>query len=184
MKENMLDILMYLFEHCLDSETGVMPEESVLRGHLDDAGFQHQEIDKAFAWLEALANAREHNFDDQLGSNRSIRVYATQEQLRLDRECRGFMQFLEHTGVLDPVNRELVIDRDRVYELNGEDSRTLAALGAFRVVPERDLGSDRDDLHRRLRGFSFMQAEEFQSFVDPGRSGRTCRMERRALSGA
>ncbi|MDZ4261565.1 MAG: DUF494 domain-containing protein [Pseudomonadota bacterium] len=116
MKENMLDILMYLFEHCLDSETGVMPEESVLRGHLDDAGFQHQEIDKAFAWLEALANAREHNFDDQLGSNRSIRVYATQEQLRLDRECRGFMQFLEHTGVLDPVNRELVIDRAMALE--------------------------------------------------------------------
>ena len=58
MKENMLDILMYLFEHCLDSETGVMPEESVLRGHLDDAGFQHKEIDKAFAWLEELADAR------------------------------------------------------------------------------------------------------------------------------
>ena len=25
--------------------------------------------------------------------------------------------------------RELVIDRDRVYELDGEDSRTLAAVG-------------------------------------------------------
>lgn len=35
--------------------------------------------------------------------------------------------------------RELVGDRDRVYELDGEDSRTLAAVGAFRVVPERDL---------------------------------------------
>lgn len=34
--------------------------------------------------------------------------------------------------------RELVVDRDRVHELNGEDSRTLAAVGAFRVVPERD----------------------------------------------
>src|SRR6185295_4119040 len=40
--------------------------------------------------------------------------------------------------------RELVIDRDHVYELNGEDSRTLAAVGAFRVVPERDLERDRD----------------------------------------
>lgn len=35
--------------------------------------------------------------------------------------------------------RELVVDRDRTYELNGEDSRTLAAVGAFRVVPERDI---------------------------------------------
>jgi hypothetical protein len=37
------------------------------------------------------------------------------------------------------LERELVLDRDRVYELNGEDSRTLAAVGAFRVVPEHDL---------------------------------------------
>ncbi len=28
--------------------------------------------------------------------------------------------------------RELVVDRDRVYELDGEDSRTLAVVGAFR----------------------------------------------------
>jgi hypothetical protein len=46
--------------------------------------------------------------------------------------------------------RELVVDRDRVYELDGEDSRTLAAVGAFRVVPEHDLDlphDTRDNLH-------------------------------------
>lgn len=35
--------------------------------------------------------------------------------------------------------RELVVDRDRVYELDGEDSRALAAVGTFRLVPEHDL---------------------------------------------
>ena len=34
---------------------------------------------------------------------------------------------------------ELVVSRDRVYELDGEDSRTLAVIGTFRVVPEQDL---------------------------------------------
>ena len=49
--------------------------------------------------------------------------------------------------------RELVAIRDRVYELNGEDSRTLAALGAFRVVPEQDLDIDHDTLeHLRDEG--------------------------------
>jgi hypothetical protein len=38
--------------------------------------------------------------------------------------------------------RELVVDRDRVYELNGEDSRSLAAVGTFRVVPKQDLETD------------------------------------------
>jgi hypothetical protein len=38
--------------------------------------------------------------------------------------------------------RELVVDRDRVYELNGEDTRALAAVGTFRVVPEEDTDHD------------------------------------------
>jgi hypothetical protein len=39
----------------------------------------------------------------------------------------------------------LVRDRDRVYEINGAESRTLATLGAFRVVAESDLGDRRDE---------------------------------------
>jgi hypothetical protein len=35
--------------------------------------------------------------------------------------------------------RELVHDRDRVYEIDGSESRMLATIGAFRVVSERDL---------------------------------------------
>ena len=49
--------------------------------------------------------------------------------------------------------RELTVDRDRVYELNGEDSRTLAAVGTFRVVPEQDIDVERDTLgHLRDEG--------------------------------
>jgi len=42
-------------------------------------------------------------------------------------------------------DRELVRDRDRDYSLNGSDSRTLATVGAFRVVSERDLRDPRGD---------------------------------------
>jgi hypothetical protein len=37
-----------------------------------------------------------------------------------------------------------VHDRDRDYTLNGSESRTLATVGAFRVVSERDLRDPRD----------------------------------------
>ena len=50
---------------------------------------------------------------------------------------------------LDPPRadeRELVVERNRVYELDGEDSRALAAIGAFRVVPEHDLDLPHDTL--------------------------------------
>jgi hypothetical protein len=41
--------------------------------------------------------------------------------------------------------RELVHDRDRDYTLSGAESRTLATVGAFRVVSERDLLDPRED---------------------------------------
>lgn len=40
-------------------------------------------------------------------------------------------------------DRELVHDRERDYTLNGSESRTLATVGAFRVVSERDLRDSR-----------------------------------------
>jgi hypothetical protein len=43
------------------------------------------------------------------------------------------------------VDRELVQDdRENLYELNREDSLTLATIGAFRVAAERDLEAVRD----------------------------------------
>jgi hypothetical protein len=40
--------------------------------------------------------------------------------------------------------REIVHDRARDYRLNESDARTLATLGAFRIVSERDLHDTRD----------------------------------------
>ena len=73
------------------------------------------------------------------------------ERDRADRDARdGLMHDLD---LPRGDARELVIDRDHMYELNGEDSRTLAAVGAFRVVPEQDLDIDHDTLgHLRAEG--------------------------------
>jgi Smg protein len=40
-----------------------------------------------------------------------MRIYTAVEATRLDVEARGLLLFLEHSGILDPESRELVIDR-------------------------------------------------------------------------
>jgi hypothetical protein len=78
------------------------------------------------------------------------RVYDQRD--RDDRDPRGGL--MHDLDLPRGEDRELVVDRDRVCELNGEDSRTLAAVGAFRVVPEHDLDIDHDTLdHLREQGF-------------------------------
>lgn len=47
--------------------------------------------------------------------------------------------------------RRPVRERDRVYEINGTESRMLAAVGAFRVVAESDLHDGRDDNTRKAQ---------------------------------
>ena len=117
MKENVIDILMYLFEHCMDYDQGVMPDEEALRDHLDNAGFQHNDIDKAFAWLEGLTEARQVAGESaHAPSQRAIRILTADEQRKLDSECQGFLLFLEQSGILEPLSRELVIDRAMALE--------------------------------------------------------------------
>jgi hypothetical protein len=47
--------------------------------------------------------------------------------------------------------RRPVRERDRVYEINGTESRMLATVGAFRVVSESVLHDGREDTRRALR---------------------------------
>jgi hypothetical protein len=47
--------------------------------------------------------------------------------------------------------RRPVRERDRLYEINGTESRMLATVGAFRVVSESDLHDGRADTRRAQR---------------------------------
>ena len=109
MKENLLDVLMYLFENYLDDETEVQPDKELLRIELEEAGFDRGEVNKAFGWLEGLAADPARGM--QRHATSSIRVFNTDELLRIDTESRGFLLYLEQIGILNQEHRELVVDR-------------------------------------------------------------------------
>ena len=110
MKENVLDVLMYLFETYTDADAEPEPDRNALRGELERAGFHDREIDKALEWLDGLA-AREEDPVWQSPTDRAIRVFNEEEYTRLDSDCRGYIMYLEQIGILTPAQRELVIDR-------------------------------------------------------------------------
>jgi Smg protein len=111
MGEGVLDVLMYLFENYIDSDTDYQADQEVLAVELYEAGFRRGEIRKALAWLEGLAKLQAQSAS--IGTQRStaLRVFTTDETERLDGECRSFLLYLERVGVLEPAMRELVIDR-------------------------------------------------------------------------
>ena len=111
MKENVLDVLIYLFENYM-FEDEFEPDQETLIVELSQAGFEHTMIDQAFDWLENLAQMCEQNaFGTDIVGRGAIRHYSPEEQEQLTVEAQGLLISLEQCGVLDPVSREMVIDQ-------------------------------------------------------------------------
>ncbi|MDH5544310.1 MAG: DUF494 family protein [Gammaproteobacteria bacterium] len=111
MKESVLDVLMYLFENYLDDDEEITADRDILNTELKQAGFGEMEVEKALSWLEDLASLKESGFKSNLRDIHAFRVFTEQEVKKLDRECIGFLMFLEQIGVLTHATREMVIDR-------------------------------------------------------------------------
>lgn len=109
MKETILDVLLYLFEHYFYDDPDAVRDRDSLQNGLIQAGFSPAEIHKAFDWLDELARQRPASAMPRRDT--PVRVYAEPEMDRLDLECRGFLMFLENSGVIDADQRELVLDR-------------------------------------------------------------------------
>ena len=110
MKESVLDVLMYLFENYFYEEPEEQPDRDSLEQNLHEAGFTNQEIDKAFKWLDGLAEQR-FQPEFKMHTAEPVRVFVDSEVNRLDTDCRDFLMYLSNCGVLDVQRRELVLDR-------------------------------------------------------------------------
>jgi len=111
MKENVLEVLMYLFENHMKDNCNMQQSQNVLVGELTQAGFHSDEIHKAFDWLEGLAKFQDNTKTLDAASDKSFRIFTPYESSRLDVACRGFLTFLEQIKILNPITREYVIDR-------------------------------------------------------------------------
>src|SRR5690606_41050875 len=58
MKESILDVLLYLFEHYFTEDADLVRDRDSLQSGLLQAGFSPAETSKAFDWLDALAAQR------------------------------------------------------------------------------------------------------------------------------
>lgn len=105
----MFDILVYLFENYV--HPAACPESAQLARKLSAAGFEEDEISEALEWLSGLRDAPVALPALDAPRGDSVRLYAPEEQARLDVDCRGFIAFLESAGVLDASMRELIIER-------------------------------------------------------------------------
>jgi Smg protein len=104
----MYEILVYLFENCQQADVAYDRERVAKK--LSAAGFEDSDISEALHWLAGV-RAPQPEFSKLPDSSSTFRAFAPRELLKLDAGCRGFLLTLEHSGILNPQTREVVIER-------------------------------------------------------------------------
>jgi Smg protein len=117
MNGTVLDILLYVFDRYMFDEAPDVPEREALARQLASAGFGEANVERALDWLADLAGLRNHiqlsptTIEGVTRPTAALRLYSAQEIERLSAECRGMLLTLEAADILQPEQRELVIDR-------------------------------------------------------------------------
>lgn len=129
----MFEILMYLFENYMDGSVALNADQDTVVTELEQVGFTRNEIGRALDWLDGLNRVQETVHSGPQYTSHAIRHYSLEECERIGQEGRGFLLYLEQLGILDPMTREIVIDRlmaldHREVDLGGIKWVVLIAL--------------------------------------------------------
>lgn len=130
MKEGVMDILEFLFDHYMLVKVAPLPDHEHLSHELEQAGFEVEEIDKAMIWLEGLGTLEEESAPWLKKNSLGLRVFTSAEAHKLGKEAMGLLYQLEIIGILDAVSREIIVDRVMAFEeeVTFEDFKQIVAF--------------------------------------------------------
>ena len=125
----MFEVLVYMFENYF--EVDIRPDQHTLSKELFAAGFDQEDINGAFNWFSALEEMTEKAGTIANGQGLGMRIYAESESEKISGESLSFIMFLEQANILNPAQRELVIDRAMALpqmEVSIEETRWIVLM--------------------------------------------------------
>lgn len=133
----MFDILMFLFESYFDA--GTYPEPDKLSIKLSAAGFDDGDIHQALVWLSGLKQLSQADYPESINLA-GFRCFADLELHRISHEGLQFIVFWEHSKLITPVEREMIIDRAVALE------RESLALDKVKLIALMVLWNQHEEL--------------------------------------
>jgi Smg protein len=131
LRERVLAIVTLIARYVMEDRDPLT--ESDLVEELLAVGFEAEEIDAAFSWMESLS-LQTSTQPDVLLSLPPQRIFTPEEIQVISCEARGFLSRLRSLGILDEHAQEEIIDRAMQVaedELSLKEMKTLTALTLF-----------------------------------------------------
>ncbi len=111
MRERVLAIVNLIAQYVLGAEESPINEQELI-AELISVGYEADEINDAFSWMETIAlRPANEEAPDPLHSNTTYRLFSEPEQQMLTVEARGFLIRLRTMGLLDDDCQEEIIER-------------------------------------------------------------------------
>ncbi len=131
MRERVLAIVTILARYFLEDRDFMSEIELV--EELLSVGFEADEIDAAFSWMQGLSTAA-NDRDEEFRSTVTQRIFSSEEVRLLTSDARGFLIRLRSLGLLDDILQEEIIDR--AFQLGEEtvsikEVKVITALSLF-----------------------------------------------------
>lgn len=132
MRERVLAIVTILARYFLEERN--LSSESELVEELLSVGFDEEEIDAAFNWMQGLSPSSDASIEKKPLTIYAQRIFSADEQRLLSDEARGFLIQLRTLGILDDETQEEIIER--AFEMEEEDLslkeiKVMTALSLF-----------------------------------------------------
>lgn len=135
----MFELLVYLFENYI--EMNIQADEKTLEKELSAAGFDSDDINRAFHWFSDLAAMTDQADANAAADRAGYRIYTLDESKKIGQDSRSFLLFLEQATVMNPLEREIVIDRLMALpdmEVGLDQTKWIALVVMWRHGKTRD----------------------------------------------
>lgn len=135
----MFELLVYLFENYIEMD--IQTDEKTLEKELSAAGFESADISRAFSWFSDLAMMTDEADAESAADRAGYRIYTMDESKKIGQDSRSFLLFLEQATVLNPLEREIVIDRLMALpdiEVSLEQTKWISLVVLWRHGKARD----------------------------------------------
>lgn len=130
LRERVLAIVSIIAQYVME-ERDLLTENDLVE-ELLAVGFEQEEIEAAFSWMESISIQNRRKSPPMIASA-THRVFTSEERRNLSTEARGFLVRLRTLGILDDELEEEIIERamQAEDELSLPEFKTLVALALF-----------------------------------------------------
>lgn len=132
MRERVLAIVTILARYFMEERNLI--SETELVEELLSVGFDEEEIDAAFNWMQGLSPSSDASTQQKPLTPYVQRIFTNEECRLLSDDARGFLIKLRNLGILDDEAQEEIIDRAfqlEEEEISLKEIKVMTALSLF-----------------------------------------------------